>query len=415
MTAEVAILNRIGVALAADSAATIGRGRGGKIYSSADKLFQLSHSDPVGVMVYGNANFIGVPWETIIKEYRREHGKKKFPTVGKHAENFLKFLGGSRKLFPRSAQNENIQDILELHYDDIKKCIYTEVLKHGEDTARFIDKSVSDFLEFVRKQPGLVPVSDVRFNQILEKFSALISEAVGRVFHDFPISNDANEKLQLIGVEMLRRGYFPLSGNSGIVFAGFGQQEVMPAIHAYQMKGMIENHIQFSPEVAHEVATDGEIICPFAQIEILRLFMEGIHPKRLDYMRDSTEELFSETVTWILDILGESAPKISDEVKQKMNSKVQEFVEKKLFHKWEMEKEVYWRSVLRMMPSFPKDEMASVAEILVNLTKFMERITPGPETVGGPIDVAIITKGDGFVWIKRKQYFDPSLNPRLGA
>ena len=66
MTAEVAILNRIGVALAADSAATIGRGRGGKIYSSADKLFQLSHSDPVGVMVYGNANFIGVPWETII-------------------------------------------------------------------------------------------------------------------------------------------------------------------------------------------------------------------------------------------------------------------------------------------------------------------------------------------------------------
>jgi len=31
------------------------------------------------------------------------------------------------------------------------------------------------------------------------------------------------------------------------------------------------------------------------------------------------------------------------------------------------------------------------------------------ETVGGPIDVAVLSKGDGFVWIKRKSYFDPRL------
>jgi hypothetical protein len=33
------------------------------------------------------------------------------------------------------------------------------------------------------------------------------------------------------------------------------------------------------------------------------------------------------------------------------------------------------------------------------------------ETVGGPVDVAVISKGDGFVWIKRKHYFRPELNP----
>jgi hypothetical protein len=32
------------------------------------------------------------------------------------------------------------------------------------------------------------------------------------------------------------------------------------------------------------------------------------------------------------------------------------------------------------------------------------------ETVGGPIDVAVISKGDGFVWIKRKHYFKAELN-----
>jgi hypothetical protein len=35
------------------------------------------------------------------------------------------------------------------------------------------------------------------------------------------------------------------------------------------------------------------------------------------------------------------------------------------------------------------------------------------ETVGGDIDVAIISKSEGFVWIKRKHYFPADLNPRF--
>jgi hypothetical protein len=35
------------------------------------------------------------------------------------------------------------------------------------------------------------------------------------------------------------------------------------------------------------------------------------------------------------------------------------------------------------------------------------------ETVGGPIDVAVLSKGDGFIWIKRKHYFKPELNPHF--
>jgi len=37
------------------------------------------------------------------------------------------------------------------------------------------------------------------------------------------------------------------------------------------------------------------------------------------------------------------------------------------------------------------------------------------ETVGGPIDVAVISKGDGFIWINRKHYFARELNPPFFA
>src|SRR4051812_47303083 len=103
MTAEVAVMNRIGVALAADSAVTVGRDAR-KIYTSVDKLFQLSAAAPVGVMIYGNASFCGIPWETIIKTYRRDLGTKRFDTIKQYAESFLSYLTHNINLFPLPSQ-----------------------------------------------------------------------------------------------------------------------------------------------------------------------------------------------------------------------------------------------------------------------------------------------------------------------
>jgi len=75
MTAEVAIMNKTAIALASDSPVTMiekkkSSDQSQKIFSSANKLFTLSKYRPVGIMVYGSANFMRIPWETIIKVYR---------------------------------------------------------------------------------------------------------------------------------------------------------------------------------------------------------------------------------------------------------------------------------------------------------------------------------------------------------
>ena len=101
MTAEIAILNRMGVALAADSAVSIGGS--GKVYNSANKLFALSKKHPVGIMIYGNAHFMSVPWEIIIKHYRaNELGNTSFASLKGYADSFLKFLAETKMAMPRS-------------------------------------------------------------------------------------------------------------------------------------------------------------------------------------------------------------------------------------------------------------------------------------------------------------------------
>jgi len=129
MTAEVAVMNKQAIALAADSAVTFGGEKEQKIFSSASKFFTLSKYEPVGVMVYGNASLMDVPWETIIKVYRGHLGKRTFKTIGDYAENFLTFLAKNEQLFPEDVQNWYVNGLIYTHFQFIANEVKESVNK----------------------------------------------------------------------------------------------------------------------------------------------------------------------------------------------------------------------------------------------------------------------------------------------
>jgi hypothetical protein len=66
--------------------------------------------------------------------------------------------------------------------------------------------------------------------------------------------------------------------------------------------------------------------------------------------------------------------------------------------------------IQQAVANMPKDELGHAASRLVSLNWFQKRMSLNDETVGGPVDVAVISKGDGLIWIERKHYFRPELN-----
>jgi hypothetical protein len=53
--------------------------------------------------------------------------------------------------------------------------------------------------------------------------------------------------------------------------------------------------------------------------------------------------------------------------------------------------------------ALPRQDLAKMAEALVALTAFLMRMTADQEeTVAEPIDVALLSKCDGFIWVKHK-------------
>lgn len=66
-----------------------------------------------------------------------------------------------------------------------------------------------------------------------------------------------------------------------------------------------------------------------------------------------------------------------------------------------------------VLPAMPIMDAISLAEFLVEATMNFSKFKLGAPTVGGPIDVAAITKYEGFKWVKRKHYFENRYNPRI--
>lgn len=62
--------------------------------------------------------------------------------------------------------------------------------------------------------------------------------------------------------------------------------------------------------------------------------------------------------------------------------------------------------------AMPFKDALDLGEFLVDATIKMTRFLPGAPTVGGPIEVAGITKHEGFKWVRRKHYYSTSLNPK---
>jgi hypothetical protein len=62
-------------------------------------------------------------------------------------------------------------------------------------------------------------------------------------------------------------------------------------------------------------------------------------------------------------------------------------------------------------PAMPVQDAIDLADFLVNLTIGFTRFLPGANTVGGAVDVATVTRHEGFKWIRRKHYYPAHLNP----
>jgi hypothetical protein len=423
MTAEIAIMNKEAIALAADSAVTINTGSGRKIYNTVNKLFALTKYAPVGIMVYGRSELMGVPWESIIKAYRPAIGRRTFGTINEYVSHFLSFIrSNGKQLFPVEVQLRYFRQLaassflLIRHHaeEQVTQTISTKGKATPVDVEAAVDFAVDVYQRFVRSKRLLVGMTPARTMGLKRRYGKIIGPVKSEVFQRLPLSKKANSRLSSIPFEVCSRRVFSLS-DSGVVIAGFGNNQIFPCMTSLVVGGVANGFLRY--EIAKELKTDHDntaLIKPFAQSEMVESFMEGIDPNCDNvinsYWRTIMRQFPNDVVNAIPSLDASEKKALTQRLFKAGDSILTDFRQKLR----EYQSEQHISPVIDAIAVLPKDLLAEVAESLVNLTSFKRRISMNSaETVGGPIDVAVISRGDGFVWIKRKHYFKPELNPQF--
>lgn len=420
MTAVVGILNKHAVAIAADSAVTIDGNGGKKIFNKANKVFTLSKQHPVGIMIYNSASFMTTPWETIIKVYRKQLGSTSFSTLKEYEQNFIAFLRAKNFYTDEEMQNA----FLENFALEIINSVINEIASQNkslienpspESRQQFLtilegqlDNLISHWSGFTEFCPEFLDYTFEMFTAYSEQIFVRINQ-LRFTENGMLISSELLKKIK-IAVYSVLRAKEELTNFTGLIFTGFGENEIYPQLIPINISIVVDNRLRFyvnENRAASISNSNNGAICPFAQTDVIDTILTGIDPSFENIYLNNFEALFRRYNQALIVSIGDTNPLLTEQIQNLDTSAI---VNEFSALNQQIKRENHIMPLMNAVSNLAKEDLSEMAESLIYLTYLKRRITFAEESVGGPVDVAVISKGDGFVWIKRKHYFKPELN-----
>ncbi|MGF6764829.1 hypothetical protein P3T24_005163 [Paraburkholderia sp. GAS33] len=423
MTCEVAVLNRMAVALAADSAVTFSAFADGQLKrtyaSGANKIFQLSTIAPVGVMLFNNATLQDVPWELIIKSFRTKLGTNVKNSVREYADALSEFVRTSADLFPPAHREKHFKQLAarSVFYLLLKAQTEKPVLASAGDLA-LQQAAITDFFASetaVNAATTLNPIFvDADIANAKNSHAGWLAHEIATYLTDSPQLQHlaaviSAQEFAELAIDSLYRFYHVHfnSNHTGIVVAGFGDHDFFPlyselGYYGFLLDRLVVEHVA-SKAINHDVEA---VIEAFAKKSMVDTFVSGFGPE----VWATVNGLFRTHASQFVNGLA-LAPAIAATVPTLLATAEGEFAKAWSDQIWQ----THYGPLKNVISGLPPNEMAELAETLVMLESLKEKVTERTQSVGGPVDVAVITKSEGLVWIKRKHYFSPELNPRYFA
>jgi len=423
MTAIVGVLNSRAFVVAADSAVTVSGNNGKKVYNRSNKIFTLSKIHPVGIAIYSSADFLGIPLETIIKLYRQKLKESQFATIKEYQRDFLDFLQSLVAGVSQEMKRDNFYAFCgQIYHPLIKKllenvhaltvqglspaeidALYDDTVDHaiaeqrtyidGLNKSNYIDKDLREFTNFHSQQ-----LSDIVL---------YIQNKIKEINPDYTVKQASVDSLyqmfhQMINVEWI------FESLNGLVFFGFGDDEIYP-VTSQALIGSTICDLPRIRDLGESKIIPGVLnsnIQPYAQSDVTNTVLTGVDPNYISEMETSIRSSFNDVSIAIgphveqaqLGAITGLINNIGEELIKKLN---------------QFQFNTITGPLLDILAHMGKEDMAELAESLVNITSLKRKFTlsdSNDESVGGPVDVAVVTKGDGFIWIKRKHYFDMERN-----
>jgi hypothetical protein len=400
MTAQVALLNKVGIALASDSSLTISRfSETRRTFPTADKITPLPEPHRIAVMHSGSTELLEVPYGLLLGEWSRSLPSEPLPRVADYAAAFVSWLGDQKGLFDEQAQCDYLEWMLRDYFlavrADLLQRLESDSISPPEwksPHAAALTRSVLEQrLKSLHKLDRYEEVALDTWRAFLDQHHDLVVAAIDWVFDDTPRFEECEALLEDLAAEVLVRRE-PFSRDATLVFAGFGAEEFFPATRDLVVSGMLADRPRAYESGSTVIsATNSSSIVPYAQDEAINTFLRGYNRSFLN----TAHEVLDGVMTALDPSADAATAAESEQRRQKAHQELEESFD-------DLSWQRFIEPLVGTVAGLPGAELARIAESLVGLQALRQLTQAEAETVGGPVDVMLITRAQGIMWVNHK-------------
>jgi hypothetical protein len=398
-------MNKLGISLATDSSVTIRHGENTRTYGSAEKIFPLSEDHQVALLHSGSTEFMGHPYEVLITEWKKTLSRP-LAEVKSYAESFVRWLSQRSDLFSQELQEEFVEDHATEYFLDLRKVLLekleqkhlTEDTWHSEETLDFTIDFFKNDLDWLRSLKSCESLTEKWADTVTSSIQHKLKEATDFVFDDIPWNLSIAEVVENIGKEILHRTI----GNdqdARIAFAGYGFEQIYPEHVWVDLRGMIGDKPRYTIDSLLVTNDNDSWLQTHAQSEAIHTYLRAYHVSFLDKAKSNLREAVLE----ILDMLDR---KLDDETYLEIENEVSTLrdsaIEKLVSGFEDNSHNRFVKPFTGTLAGLPTTSLAKMAESLIELQILRQSSQGIQDTVGGPVDVAVITLENGFTWFRHK-------------
>ena len=402
MTAQVVLMNRFAVALASDSIVSQDQGNNNhRTLATSEKILRLSGEHDVAIMVSGNLLLRGYPFEVLVWEWSKTLPGK-LSSVTDYLPSFISWLEVRPELQQDFAEAEYFTDLI----DDTLQSIWNdsedlqtadESTEDSTTTELFLEK-VKGWERFARSRRPFSGWSEESSSKLARsKFSDLIENRIEFWFDDRPIT--ASSKKLIASICETLPAWATSDFYTELVVTGFGSDEFLPKMSVVELFGILGGVARHN-EI--EVKSIGEMRGSFrffgqwdASVQFIRGLDSGIQQTVVNFMEKYVRTLVSTQSMFIEDEGDEDLELfISDKVRV-ARGELENLI---LDHS----KEKFVDPLMQVISMSPEADLARMARSLIEIQSIRQSINEITPTVGGPIDVAVISKTNSFRWVRHK-------------
>jgi len=414
MTSEIAVMNQRAVALAADSAVTLIDGGTVVVRNDQRKLYNLVGGQPAGIMFFGIADMMGHPWEHLIEHYQKITKTATRPHLRDYANGFTGMLDNLEEFFPKERQRDDYKRLLASVFRYVFHLAqYLReaggVEKQAVPDAAILEEAIERvWRDYQFRDDGQARADLACFPAgfgatVQRDYAGTIDELVAYGFQPFGLGKQAVQRLKEIAVFCVVKDLF-LEDVTGLVFAGFGSEERYPVVTTWFVSAIVSGIVKRAEASFDQI--DGEVrskIRVFADSEVTNAFIRGI-----DFnLERRVYGALNSVMFGLVDQLIGSFPNVDPAQKDAVRRQFQSQTIPQYFDAFrgiigEYQQHAFINPVLRVLEIASRSELAETARELVSLNVFKKRIMAQKQTVGGAIDVAIISREGGFQWHSRQ-------------